>query len=107
MNDIFPCYTTSFPCDYTVQEVTRRISATAVCQHNDIEVVEADHADAQKVVLTAHTGGCVYHNSFMPMVTIKMMEVDGKAQVSMFFELQKSTKIFMKLFTTIALLFGL
>lgn len=101
----FPCYATSFSCICTVQEATKRILETVACQHNNLKVIEAYYIGVQKIVLSAHTGGYVYYNSFMPIVNIEMREVDGKTQVSVFFELQKSTTIFMKLFSMLALLF--
>ena len=101
----FPCYATSFPCICTVQEATKRISDTVACQHNNFKVIETYYTGVQKIVLSARTGGYVYYNSFMPIVTIEMREMDGKTQVSVFFELQKSTTIFMKLFSMLALLF--
>lgn len=101
----FPCYATSFPCICTVQEATKRISDTVACQHNNFKVIEAYYTGVQKIVLSARTGGYVYYNSFIPIVTIEMREMDGKTQVSVFFELQKSTTIFMKLFSMLALLF--
>lgn len=101
----FPYYATSFPCVCTVQEAMKRISDTVACQHNNLKVIDAYYTGVQKIVLSARTGGFVYYNSFMPIVNIEMREVDGKTQVSVFFELQKSTTIFMKLFSTLVLLF--
>lgn len=101
----FPCYATSFPCVCTVQEATKRISETVACQHNNLKVIDAYYTGVQKIVLSARTGGYVYYNSFVPIVNIEMREVDGKTQVSVFFELQKSTTIFMKLFSMLVLLF--
>ena len=101
----FTCYTTSFLCVCTVQEVTRRISETVACQHNNFKLVKAYYAGVQKIVLSTHTGGYLYYNSFMPIVNVEMRGVDGKTQVSIFFELQKSTKILMTLFSMLALLF--
>ena len=101
----FPCYTTSFSCVCTVQEATTRISETVACQHNNFKVIKAYYTGVQKIVLSTHTGGYLYYNSFMPIVNVEMGGVDGKTQVSIFFELQKSTKILMTLFSMLALLF--
>lgn len=101
----FPCYATSFPCVCTIQEAMKRILDTVACQHNNLKVINAYYTGVQKIVLSASTGGFVCYNSFMPNVNIEMREVEGKTQVSVFFELQKSTTIFMTLFSMLVLLF--
>lgn len=101
----FPCYNTSFPCACTVQEATKRISETVACQHNNLKVIEAYYSDVQKIVLSASTNGYVYYNSFMPIANIEIRELDGRTQVSILFELKKSTKVLMTLFSALVLIF--
>ena len=105
MKTIFPCYSASFPCACAVQEAMQKIFETVACQHNNLKVIEAYYTGIQKIVLCARTDGYVYYNSFMPILNIEMREVDNTTQVSIFFELQKSTKILMTLFSMLALLF--
>lgn len=101
----FPCYATSFSCVCTVQEATKRIAETVACQHNNLKVIEAYYTGVQKIVLSASTDGYVYYNSFMPTANIEMRELDGRTQVSILFELKKSTKVLMTLLSALALLF--
>lgn len=101
----FPCYTTNFPCFFTLQEAMKRIAETVACHHNKLKVIETYYTGIQKITLSAHTGGYVYYNSFLPIANIEMRELDGQTHVSILFELQKSTKIFMSLFAVFALLF--
>ena len=101
----FPHYAASYLCVCTLQEAMKRTSEAVVCQHNNFKVTEAYYKGVQKVILRASTGECLYYNSFMPIVTIEMREEDGKTQVSNFYELQKSTKIFMKILFALVLLF--
>lgn len=101
----FPCYATSFPCVCTAQEAAKRISETAAYQHNNLKIKEAYRTDIQKIVLSKSTDGYVYYNSFMPIVNIRMRQIDDRTEVSILFELKKSTKIMMALFSVLALLF--
>ena len=100
----FPCYTTHFSCICTLQEAMKRITGVVLCRHNHLNIVTAYYTGIQKIVLTSHTGEYVYHNSFMPIVNIELAEVVEKTLVTVSFELQKSTKIMMKLFFVLALL---
>lgn len=100
----FPCYARFFSCGCTAQEATKKILETVACKHNNLKVIETQCTYVQKIVLSAHTGGYVYYNSFMPIVNIEIREVGCKTQVSVFFELKKSTKIWMKLYSVLLLL---
>ena len=101
----FPCYVTAFPCVCTVQEAARRISETVACQHNNLKVIESYYTGVQKIVLNASTDGYAYYNSFMPTANIAIKELDGRAQVSILFELKKSTKVLLTLFSVLAVIF--
>lgn len=101
----FICYATSFSCDYTLNEATKRILETVACQHNNLSITRAYYSDGQNVILSTRTGTFVWYNSFLPSINIKMSEEDPKTQVSIFFELQRSTKQLMKLITLLVLLF--
>ena len=101
----FPCYASSFACACTAQKAVARIYETAAHQHNNLKIIGACYGDSQKIILNASNGGYVYYNSFMPIVKVQMREVEGKTQVSILFELQKSTRILMILFFVLTLLF--
>lgn len=105
MKTRFPCYTTSFPCVCTVQQATKKILETVTCQRNNLKIVESYYNGFQTIVLSASTDGYVYYNSFMPIVNIGMREVYDETQVSILFELKRSTKILMSLFAVLTLLF--
>ena len=101
----FPCYSSYFPCNSSLQEAMKRISDTVVCHHNKLNVINTYYIGVQKITLRAHTGGYVYYNSFLPIVNIELRELDDQTQVSVLFELPKSTKVLMTLFSLFALLF--
>lgn len=101
----FPSYVTSFSCVYTVQEVTKRILEAVTCQPNNLKVLEAYNSCVQRIILSARTDGCIYYNSFMPNTSIEIIELDDKTQVSFLFELKNSTKVFMMIFSAVAILF--
>lgn len=105
MKDSFPCYASSFLCVCTMQDATKRIYEAAACQHNNLKIIKAYDTSIHKIVISDSTGSYIYYNSFKPIVNIGLKDVDGKTQVSVLFELQKSIKVLMTLFSILALLF--
>ncbi|MGN0517300.1 MAG: hypothetical protein ACI4II_01085 [Acutalibacteraceae bacterium] len=92
-------YATSFKCNSTVEEATKRIFEAALCEDNNLEVVRACYDGAQKITLNSSTGSYIYHNSFMPIVNIDIEESDGVSLIHILFELKQRTKMFMMLFS--------
>lgn len=101
----FLCYSTSFSCDYTLNEATKRILETVACQHNNLSITRAYYSCVQNVILSPRTNTFVWRNSFSPRITIKMCEENQKTQVSIFFELQRSVKRLMNLIELLVLLY--
>ena len=101
----FPCYTASFPCFFTTLEATRRISETVISQHKNLKIIQVHNNGYQNIVVSTNASGYIYYNSFMPIVSIEMREVNRKTQVSVLFELKKSTKVLITFFSMLALLF--
>ena len=107
MNVRFPRYTASFSCPYTVQEAWQRLSDAVSCNHNNLTLIERQpiHTSFEKIVISANTGSNIYHNSFLPIVSIEIKELRGSTHISFFFELKKSVKALLVLFFSLALLF--
>lgn len=101
----FPCYASVYPCNCTAQEAAARITEMAENQKNYFKIMQAFNAASQYMVLCTKTEGLVYHNSFMPIVSIHMHETNENTQVSVLFELKKSVKVFVVLLSVLMILF--
>ena len=105
MRFFFPRYVTFFSCGCTVQESLMKISETVLHQHNGLKVMGTYYTGTQEIVLRSRTGDYLHYNSFMPVVNIDVRDAEGKTKVSVSFELPKSTRLIMKAFSVLALLF--
>lgn len=105
MNIVFPSYVTSFLCNCTMQEAMERILEAVACQGNNLNIIKVYFMGVQKIILSSHTGSYLYHNSFMPIIDIEIVDVHGKTQVYALFGLKKSTKVVMMIFYVFVFLF--
>lgn len=101
----FPCFISIFPCACSLEEATNKIVETVSHRHSNIRILQAYYDGSQKIILNTHTDGFLYYNSFMPITSIEIREANRKTQISIFFELQKATKILMMLISAVLILF--
>lgn len=104
----FPNYSVSMLCNCTAKDITNKILKTVECKSNNLKVLRVTYCKGiQKIDLSACNEGYLYYNSFMPIVNIEVEEGNDKTQISMFFKLHKSTKMLMKLFFLLILIFAI
>ena len=103
MKRIFPRYSSSFECDYALEEAQNRIKKTVSSELKRFEIIEENPEDPYHIVLASSTGIYLYRNSFMPIVSIDMKESNGKTKFNMLFELRTSVKLFVIVYTAFLL----
>ena len=103
---IFPRYDAHFVCACTLQEATKRITEEIAQPSNNLKMMKATYCKTQKIVFSAGTGEILYRNSFLPITTIEIKEVNEESFISMSFELQKSVKTMFLIYSLLAVLFG-
>lgn len=101
----FPCYVASFPCDYLVQDAMKILSKTVACQGNNLKIIKIYYDGVQKIAIDARSDEWIYHNAFLPIINIELRKMDETTQVFMSFQMKKGTKVLLKLYLALVLLF--
>lgn len=105
MNILFPHFTTFFTCDCTLQEAMQKISETVECKQNALKILSVYNNGTQNIALKACSKGYIlYYNSFLPMIQMQIREYEYRSQISISFELKRSTKALYIVFFVILML---
>ena len=103
----YPSYSASFTSDCNMQETADRILNTIACPGNHFKLVNIDNANIYQIIFSANTASLLEKNSFLPLTTVKIAQRNTDAFVSVLFELKKSTKVSMTIFSIFLILFEL
>lgn len=99
----FPSYAASFTCPCTAQEAARRVIEAAAYPDSRLRLIENRCSDIHKIVLVSYPKE--YRNSFLPVVTLNIKELEEGSLVSVSFELRQFVKAFITVYSAFAILF--
>lgn len=88
----FPSYETTFLCDCSLQEATKRIAEAAACEANEMKIVNASYcAGTQRIVL--HAKWFELRHLTTLVSTLEIKETEQRSMVSAIFSERKYTKV--------------
>ncbi len=99
----FPSYKTTFTCDCTLGEATKKIQDCVAQNHKEMKIKKAEYDGVQRFVIETSTGSLFYRNSALPKIKISLKPIGDKTEVTMLFELKRDIKIMSSFFIVLAL----
>ncbi len=102
----FPSYQTTFTCDCTMQEVTKKIQDCVAQNPKEMKIKKSEYDGIQRFVIETSTGSVFMHNSFSPAIYISLSSLGGKTGVNLIFELPKYAKLFTRFYICSCLVFA-
>lgn len=100
---LFPAFYSCFKCTIPLECVER--AAVNMVEQNSYELRQiTKRADSVMISFLVQTQSLFYHDSFLPEVRIRCSKLGESNQISICFELKKTTKYFSIIYCAVAIL---